>query len=285
MADLKEIAALLLVGAALIPGAQGADVAVDNSAGPTIHLDYDRADSAGNPVQAFLYFIPLISPEPVTSSTTPGNTQSGRVTSATRKQSASSFKTICDFELNGAGAQENNFDLGTLIHRHEERLRSGGKLQHQLRSITIVGAGRGRVEVKGTITNGFQTVNEVELRFNAEGQTSPVAIALCDVRYVNGEYRLMNEMVARVNTLTFRRKAGPPKMEVSVASVKNKGAGDGLWQNLKGSLKGVAANLAIEPLTVDAVGHRVMLEFGQALATGAPSFTFPHAKNLKEDRS
>ena len=194
------------------------------------------------------------------------------------------FKGFCNFVAGQANSERKYCALirAALNHRYRNDC---GKLEHQLRSITVAGAARGRVEVKGTITNGFRTVNEVELRFNAEGQTSPVAIALCDVRYVGGQYRLVNEMVARVNTLTFRRKTGPPMMEVSVASVKNKGAGDGLWQNLKGSLKGVAANLAIEPLTVDAVGHRTMLDFGQALATGAPSFTFPRAKNLTKNRS
>jgi hypothetical protein len=95
---------------------------------------------------------------------------------------------------------------------------------------------------------------------------------------------LVNEMVARVNTLTFGRKPGLPKMEASVSSVKSKGAGSSLWQNLKGSLAGAVVNLLIDPLTVEAVGHRAMLDFGQALAAGAPSFTFPRAQNLKESR-
>jgi hypothetical protein len=56
---------------------------------------------------------------------------------------------------------------------------------------------------------------------------------MCDIRRVNGEVRPANEIVARVNTLTFRRQPGPPTMEVSVASVKHKDAGDGFWQNLQ----------------------------------------------------
>jgi hypothetical protein len=54
------------------------------------------------------------------------------------------------------------------------------------------------------------------------GKTSPVSIGLCEIRYHEGEFRRLNEIVARVNTLTFRRGPGPPKMEVTVASVKNK---------------------------------------------------------------
>ena len=135
--------------------------------------------------------------------------------------------------------------------------------------------------VAGTVSNGVRTVTEVRLRFNARGKTSPVSIGLCDIHYQEGAYQYQNEVVARVNTLTFRRKAGPPKMDVTVASVKKKGAGKNLWQSLKGGVKGLAVNLFIDPLTVEAVGHQAMLDFGQALVSGAPTFTFPPAKNLK----
>ena len=71
-------------------------------------------------------------------------------------------------------------------------------------------------------------------------------------------------------------------MEVTVASVKNRGAGDSLWQSIKGSIAGTAVNLLIEPLTVQRMGHQAMLDFGQALVSGAPTFTFPQARNLKD---
>jgi len=105
---------------------------------------------------------------------------------------------------------------------------------------------------------------------------------LCDIRYLNGGFRQVNEIVARVNTLTFRREPGTPKMEVTVASVKNEGAGNGLFQNLTAGLKGVAANLLIDPLPIETLGNRTMLEFGQALTSGATSFTFPHAARLSQ---
>jgi hypothetical protein len=70
-------------------------------------------------------------------------------------------------------------------------------------------------------------------------------------------------------------------MEVTVASVKKKGAGNSLWQNIKGGIAGTAVNLLIDPLTIRNIGHQAMLEFGEALVSGAPSFTFPYARNLK----
>ena len=117
----------------------------------------------------------------------------------------------------------------------------------------------------------------MRLRFDAHGRTSPIAIEICEVRYEEGGYRHLNEIIARVNRLTFNRKSGRPKMEVKVASVKKKGAGEGLWQNFKGSVMGLAVNLFIPPLTVEAVGHQAMLDFGRALASGAETFTFPRA--------
>ena len=259
--------------------------ATDAATGPTIRLDYGRGQSPGNPVASFMYFVPLISPEPVSSTTSPGSTQAARVLSAKRKSTAHSFVVTCEFEFTGNGSQQSLLDLAPTIRRHERQLRAGGSTGRQLSSITVNGPGSGTIEVEGTISNSVETVSEVRLRFNAHGKTSPVSIGLCEIRYREGEFRRLNEIIARVNTLTFRRKPGPPKMEVTVASVKNKGAGDGLWQNLKGSIKGVAANLLIDPLTVEAVGHRAMLDFGRAVASGAATFTFPRATNLTSEDS
>jgi hypothetical protein len=262
-------------------GGTGAAAASAGVTGPTLRLGYGHRDRSTNSIATFMYFVPLISPEPVSATTSPGSTQSARLTSATRKQRGNSFTTTCDFEFTGDGSQQNTFDMSRKIRRHEQQLKAGGTLKRQLASITVTGPGRGQVEIEGIVTNGIRTVTEVKMRFNAQGQTSPVSIGLCDIRYQGGDFRSTNEIVARVSTLTFRRKAGQPKMEVTVASVKKKGAGSGWWQNLKGNLKGAAANMLIDPLAVEPDGQRAVLDFGQALAAGAPNFTFPRAKNLK----
>ena len=51
------------------------------SAGPTLHLDYGRGESPGSPVAEFMYFVPLISLEPVSVVKSPGNTQRVRIPS------------------------------------------------------------------------------------------------------------------------------------------------------------------------------------------------------------
>jgi hypothetical protein len=228
-----------------------------------------------------MYFVPLISPEPVTSITSPGSTQSVQLSAAKRRLTANSFLTICEFEFNGEGSHQSLFDLSDEIRRHDGKLKAGGSMRRQLNSITVDGKGSGAVEVEGMVSNGVQIVTEVRLRFNARGKASPVSIGLCDICYVDGEIKRLKEMVAQVNTLTFRRQQGQPKMEVTVASVKKKGAGNSLWQSIKGGIAGTAVNLLIDPLTVRKVGHQAMLDFGEALVSGASSFTFPYARNLK----
>jgi len=183
--------------------------------------------------------------------------------------------------LTGEGWQRSVFDLAPFIHRLESQLQKDGSLGRRLKSIDVQGAGTITVEVEGAVSNEVATVREVRLRFNAHGHASPVWINLCDMRRINGHVKAANETMARVNTLTFRRQPGPPTMDVTIASVKHKDAGDGFWQNLKGRLAGTAVNMFLDPFTVEAAGHEAMLDFGQALVAGAPTFTFPRARNLQ----
>jgi hypothetical protein len=271
-----------LAGAPLFPltDKRGANPAPE-SAGPTLHLDYGRGKSPGNPVAEFMYFVPLISLEPVFVVKSPGNTQRVRMVSATRSFTATSFLVTCEFEFAGEGNQQNVFDHTEKIRRHERELEEGGSLNHQLGSINVEEAGWVSIEVEGTMTGRVPTVTEVRLRFNGRGRPSPVTIGLHDIRYLDGAIRIRNESVARVNTLTFRRKPGPARMDITVGSVKRKDAGSNFWQNLMGGLKATTVNLLLEPIPVEPAGNEAMLEFGFALASKAPAFTFPRARNLK----
>jgi hypothetical protein len=244
--------------------------------GPTLQLQ-----SMPNPLANFMYFVPLISPQPVSTLASRDGTQSMRILSSKRHVSGRSFDIACDAELTGGGWQRSTFDLTTEIHRQHAKLENGGTLAHLLKSIEVQGGGAIRLEVTGTLDDGHAVVQEVRVHFNAHGNASPIWIDLCDVRRINGEDKESNEMVVQVNTLTFRRESGPPKMEVSVASVKHKDAGDGFWSNLKGRVAGVAANMLIDPLAVEVIGHQAMLDFGQALVSESPTFTFPRAHNLQ----
>lgn len=253
--------------------------------GPTIQLDYGRGEVT-NALHHFIYFVPLISPEPATVFTNIGNRQATRITKFSCRTNGAAFTAICDFEFLGEGFLKNVFDHEQLIQHNDKKLQSGGKIEHALNAINFEGTGSGRVEVQGALTNGLRTVNRVDLIFNANNCVSPVMIEVTDLTRRDGVVRQENEYVARVNSLTFRRAtSGTPKMEVSMASLKEKKAEDTTWQNFLGSLQGVAANLLLPPVTIDKEGRQTMLDFGLALANEAPEFTFPFATRLKSSQA
>src|SRR5438046_1136987 len=122
--------------------------AVSGPVGPTLRLDYGSTNAPGNPIAAFMYFVPLISPEPVSIIENPGNTQRARVLQARRRTSADSFSMDCEFVIDGSGVQQNVFDLADILRRNEKKLREGGTLERQLDYINVTGPGHGAVEVE-----------------------------------------------------------------------------------------------------------------------------------------
>ena len=254
--------------------------AVAANGGPTLRLSDGKGGVGENSVGDFMSCVPLSSAEPVSVASQGGEEHRVRLLAMTRRDKAASFVVKGEFEFIGSGRHQSLVACTNAVRHHEAKLKQGGKLERVLAAINVEGPGKGSIEVEGVISNGVETVNEVRLRFNAHGHTSPVSIALQDVDYRDGGYRVFNEIVARVNTLTFPRKPGRPKMEVTVASVKAKNAKDNFWQNLKGGIKGMAVNLLIPPLDVVPHGHAAMLDFGGALAAQTATFTFPLATNL-----
>lgn len=248
--------------------------------GPTLQFDYGEGKPVSNALSHFMYFVPLVSPEKISLSTNAGNTQCAQVVSFHCRTNGAIFHAACEFNFVGDGLERNIFDHTVMISRRQKELKSGKPLAHQLTSINVEGSGSGTVEIDGTVTNGQPLVTEMRIRFNSHGHTSPVSIDLQDIVMRNGALGYENETVARVNTLTFRQKSDPARMEVTLASVKRKDAGDGAWANFVGGLKGAAANLLLPPLTVTTDGNQAMLNFGLALAMQKPAFTFPFASRL-----
>ena len=267
--------------AELLPFQRAFTNATPVPAGPKLTLDYSQTQSAANRIADFMYFVPLISPELVSMVESTGNTQRAKVLSSKRTINRDAFAVTCEFAITGDGLQQNIFDQKAIIRRNEAKLKQGGTVEKQLAYINVKGRGHGRIVVEGTITNGLAVVNVVRLHFDGFGQATPVTIGLHDIRELNGETHFENEMVAQVEALTFKRVAGRPKMEVTVGSVKRKEAGDGLWQKFMGGVTGLAVNMFIKPLTVEAVGYRAMMDFGLALAAEKREFTFPRAQHLK----
>lgn len=250
-----------------------------NAAGPTLRFKHDRAESPTNRVAEFMYFVPLISKEPVAVIESPGNSQYARLVSTRRAFTAQSFTVNCEFEFAGEGHQQNIFDHTAKIQRRTESLKKGEPLRYQLAAIDVEGSGNVTVQISGTVSNQVATVTEVQMRFGGRSRNGPVTIDLQDYYYADGQVRTRNEIVAKVSSLIFRRQGEPPKMEVTLASLKPKDAGGGFWQNFKAGIKGATANLFIKPMTINPAGNETMLDFGQALVAAAPEFTFPLATN------
>jgi hypothetical protein len=189
------------------------------------------------------------------------------------------FHAVCDFSFVGEGLQRNVFDHTPIIQRRWKDLQAGKVLAHQLESIDVEGGGEGTAEVEGTFTNGLPAVAEIRLRFSNRGHASPVRVDLQDISLKNGALHFDHETVARVSALTFRQKS-PPKMEVSLASVKRADAGNGHWSNFVGEVKGAAASLLLPPINITPKGQSIMMDFGLALTLEKPVFTFPVAERL-----
>ena len=211
----------------------------------------------------------------------PENTQGARLLSVHCRTNQNTFVTRCEFEFVGSGSLQNIFDLSEIVQRHRKELLDGETLTRQLSAINVTGAGLCTVEISGDWTNNSPDATEVQLHFDAHGKTSPVTINLQDLCYRDGKVHIEKEIVARINSLTFRHAKGPPKMEVTLDSIKRKDAGESLWQNFVGGIKGSVANMIIPPLKIQAEGQQAMLSFGQALATQQSKYTFPLAPRLK----
>jgi len=258
--------------------------AADDSNGPTIMLSYSNEMLIKNPVLSFAYFIPLISPVLVDREVSVNNEQQVGVISYEEKVTSNFFYAACEIKLTGKGFHKNTFDPAGMIARNIGNLKEGEPLKNMLDYIQFEGEGVGLVEVEGTISGSTQTVTRVDIYFNAKGHKSPVTIGLYSVKPKNGQYKYenrYNEIIAGVNSLTFRRSEKNPKMGIEISSIYRKSEDETLWSTIKGFI----ANFFIKPLEVDKLGNDTMLDFGYAILKQKPSFTFPKAKNLKESRT
>ena len=263
-----------------VPAADSNDVARDGH-GPTMIMSYEKEKFVKNPIGSFMYFVPLIAPTLVDNISSINNDQQVGIISHELKENSKSFHVTCEFEILGTGFHINTFNSAGMIAAHTDELKKGQTLTNMLDYIKIEENGYGVIEVKGTITDSIPIVTEVDLTFNARGYTNPVTIGLYEIKPTDGEYRYenrSNEIVARVNTLAFKKTEQTPRMGIKVASIAKKNKSPGFF----GRIKGMVANMLIQPLPVNPHGNRTMLEFGEALLQKQPAFTFPKAENIKE---
>ena len=85
---MTRLARLTLIWNAVLLLAGGGDIvkaALTTPLGPTLHLDYGTGSLSPNPVANFMYFVALLSPEPVSLASSPGNSQRVRMRSLARR--------------------------------------------------------------------------------------------------------------------------------------------------------------------------------------------------------
>ena len=259
--------------------ANGDNVGADSS-GPTVMLDYMKEMFEKNPVSSFMYFVPLLSRTLVDRQTSANNEEEVDVISYRRKIGANYFYVACEFEIRGTGFHQNIFDPEGMIAARTRGLNENESMTHILEYIKFEGEGFGRIEVAGTINGSTETVTQVNVQFNVRGQKSPVTIGLYDIAPKDGEYKYenrSNEMVARVDTLSFIKSDKAPRTGVGVASIAKGAAPDGFFASIKGAM----ANLLLTPPKIDTPGNETMLDFGYAILNRGPEFTFPLAKNIE----
>jgi len=261
----------------------GANTAEDSS-GPTMIMSYSKKKFVKNPIASFMYFIPLIAPTFVDNISSVNNKQQVGIISNKIEVNSESFNVVCEFEVLGSGFHVNTFDHAGMIAAQTDEIEKEETLTNLLDYIRFDGEGFGIIEVKGQITGSARTVTEMDIKFNAKGHESPVTIGLYDVEPEDGEYKFenrSNEIVARVNTLIFKKTEQTPKMGITIESIAKKDESAGIL----GWVKGKVANLFIKPLKVTKLGNTTMLEFGDALLQKKPAFTFPKAENIKETKT
>jgi hypothetical protein len=262
--------------------ADGNDSAKDSN-GPTMIMSYSKKQFVKNPIESFMYFVPLIAPTLVDNISSVNNTQQVGIISHDKKVTSKSFYVACDFEILGSGFHMNTFDSAGMIAAHTDELKKGESLTNMLDYINFDGEGFGRIEVKGTMNGSTPTVTEVGMQFNARGHKSPVTIGLYDIKPKEEQYKYenrSNQIVARVNSLIFKKTPNTPHMEIIVASISDAAESEGFFSSVKGAI----ANLFINPPEITKLGNNTMLNFGYALQKQKPAFTFPKAKNLRENR-
>lgn len=256
----------------------------DSASGPMVVLKCDKAKALINSTPDFMYFVPLISPTQVSVEVSKDNQQKSGLISCVTKSDSKSFYVCGEFQMQGGGFYKNVFDPAGMIARNIDGLAQDESLKNILGYIKFEGEGYGWIEITGKIENGKAAATEVKVHFNGRGCDSPVTVGLYSVKSAGGEYKYANrynEIVARVDTLTFSESTDKPKMDISISALYAAGGTSGIWGNIKGAI----ANFFISPLEIDKLGNDTMLDFSCTLFKGKETFTFPRARNLKAQAS
>lgn len=250
--------------------------------GPTIAIEVCNNEHSFNPIEEFMYFVPLTSPVSVRSEKSEGNTQHVRFLSHKIDRGSRTFTLKSEFQVTGEGYCKIFFDPQEVIVESlliDKRMRT---LKNLIEYIRIDGAGYGQFDVSGKVVDGKEVVDKVKVSFNGRNHRSLVTVGVFSVKPVEGKYNYEDRYdvtVARVNALTFTRSENEkiPKMGLEFASIGSASNFDGFL----GKIRGFVANLLVPPVDIEKDGNQSVLNFAANIVRHKPSYTFPIAKNLK----
>lgn len=251
--------------------------------GPVLRLDYQPDSIPSNPVDCFMYFVPLTSPTPVTIATDPSTTFRASITSWETKQKGSTVFVECDFEVIGQGGYCATYIPDEMIRHSLSRKQKAKEITKLLEWIRLDGPCLGRIEGYGKVIDGKIQMKSVEVSFNRNNSQSPVHVSIYDIPRVNGEFvyeNRINRQIARVNSLGFKcDDDGSPRMSVEIASLKKPEKKEGFFS----CLTAMIANILMTSTPVAPVGNTTMMDFGVALYEKEPVFMFPAALNIESE--
>ena len=156
--------------------------------GPTLQLEY-TPEQLANSVDAFMYFVPLNSLTGVRTEIDPNTNFSAGIINWQRKDTRkNTFTLTCDFEVSGTGIYKVIYEPGEMINFVGRKKLNEKKLTGLLDWIQFDGNCRGQVEASGVVKGKEAIIETISIRFNRNGQRSPVTIAIYDVPRVDNRY-------------------------------------------------------------------------------------------------
>jgi hypothetical protein len=179
--------------------------------GPELLIDYAPRGKHTNPVDKFMYFVPLVAPTSVVGFEDPNTTLSAAITTHQILEQPENFKVSCEFEVKGAGVYTAVFDPDQMIAFYTKSAGKSKPIRFMLYSIRMSGPCSGVIEISGLIQRGEKKVENVLVRFNRDGSQSPVFVSMYDVPCIQDRYAYenrYNEQIARINSLCFTRSPG-----------------------------------------------------------------------------
>lgn len=253
----------------------------NNMTGPKLRLDYHPDANSSNPVDCFMYFVPLTSPTSVTVATDPGTTFRATITSWKTTRKDNTVHVECDFEVTGQGGYRAYYVPEEMIRHSLSREQKAKELTRLLEWIRLDGPCLGQIDGYGKVVGDDIQMDSVEVSFTRKNTKSPVHVSIYDVPKRNGKFLFENRensQVARINSLKFNcNNNGIPRMAVEIASLKKPQKKEGVFSRLTALI----ANILFTSTPVATVGNSTMMDFGEALYEREPVFTFPAAANIE----